>query len=461
MDTVLIIDDDRNMRLVLSAMVEKEGLRAIQAEDGLDGLKKFNKEAPDIVLTDLKMPGLDGIGVLERVLAADRQVPVIVLTAHGTVEAAVLALKQGAFDFLTKPFDNLELINVLQKARGTRERASRDARLTAADQSGRMIIGDDPQIENLYRVIKKVAPSPSTVLITGESGTGKELVAREMHHLSGKDDKPFIKINCAAIPENLLESELFGYERGAFTGAVSSKPGRFELADCGTLFLDEIGAMNLDVQAKILQVLQDGNFERVGGIKTITIDTRLIAATNVQLADEIAAGRFREDLYYRLNVVPISLPPLRDRRGDIPQLVRHFITSFNAKLVRNISGIADDALALLMAYDWPGNIRELENMIERTVLLCENEMISRSDLPVEIGGGEGSVADPTAPDAGSMKEKVKVATRVLERDMIEKALKQTDGNVTQAAVILGISRKGLQLKMKELSLRSQTSSSDS
>ncbi|HTN90683.1 MAG TPA: sigma-54 dependent transcriptional regulator [Sorangium sp.] len=328
------------------------------------------------------------------------------------------------------------------------------------------IIGESPPIQELYAILERVADTPTTVLISGESGTGKELVARALHENSSRRDRPFIKVNCAAIPKDLMESELFGYERGAFTGAVASKPGRFELASGGTLFLDEIGEIPTEMQVKLLRVLQESEFERVGGIKTIHVDVRLVAATNRDLKREIAAGTFREDLFYRLNVVPIALPALRDRRSDIPHLCAHFVAKFNARLKKSIEGIEPEALERLSSHAWPGNIRELENVVERALLFADGSRIRLDDLPEEIRSGAPSTpgaslplaaaaADtslaPSTPDG--LKEQVKAAMSKLERDLIERALKQTHGNVTHAARLLKISRKGLQLKMKELNLR--------
>jgi transcriptional regulator with GAF, ATPase, and Fis domain len=317
--------------------------------------------------------------------------------------------------------------------------------------------------------LERVADTPTTVLITGESGTGKELVARALHENSSRRDRPFIKVNCAAIPKDLMESELFGYERGAFTGAVGSKPGRFELASGGTLFLDEIGEIPNEMQVKLLRVLQESEFERVGGIKTIHVDVRLVAATNRDLKREIASGSFREDLYYRLNVVPIALPALRDRRSDIPHLISYFIAKFNARLRKNVEGVEADALERLCVYGWPGNIRELENVIERAVLFADGTKIREADLADELKSSAGepesargaalptaiheAAALPSAAPTDGLKEQVKAATIRLERDLIVRALKQTQGNVTHAARLLKISRKGLQLKMKELNLR--------
>jgi len=317
-------------------------------------------------------------------------------------------------------------------------------------------------------VLDRVADTPTTVLITGESGTGKELVARALHENSSRRDKPFIKVNCAAIPKDLMESELFGYERGAFTGAVGSKPGRFELASAGTLFLDEIGSIPVEMQVKLLRALQESEFERVGGIKTIRVDVRLVTATNSDLKKEITLGTFREDLYYRLNVVPIRLPALRERAQDIPLLVRHFIEKFNARLKKSVIGIEPPALQHLCGYPWPGNIRELENVIERAVLFCDRTEIGEGDIPADVRGFPATGSTTPAPpvviqSAGSdgLKEQVKAAMSRLERELIVRALEQTHGNVTHAARFLKISRKGLQLKMKELGLRERDDAKES
>jgi two-component system response regulator AtoC len=461
---ILVVDDEPNLRRVLSAQLERDGYDIHSAEDGEEALAVLREHHIDLVITDLRMPKLDGMELLRRVVELDEELPVVMLTAHGTVDNAVEALKTGAFDYITKPFDQVEVRTIVKKALRTRDLSAADAsRVAQAAPGGARygIIGQSPGILDLYSVLDRVADTPTTVLITGESGTGKELVARALHESSSRRDKPFIKVNCAAIPKDLMESELFGYERGAFTGAVGSKPGRFELASGGTLFLDEIGSIPVEMQVKLLRALQESEFERVGGIRTIHVDVRLIAATNSDLKKEIALGAFREDLYYRLNVVPIRLPALRERAIDVPLLVTHFIEKFNARLKKNVQGIEPDALEHLAAYGWPGNIRELENVIERAVLFCDKTEIGAADIPGEIRGHT-----PTPPQSSGLslppgllsaqdglKEQVKAAMSRLERELIVKALEQTSGNVTHAARLLKISRKGLQLKMKELGLR--------
>jgi nitrogen regulation protein NR(I) len=474
---ILVVDDEANLRRVLSAQLARDGYEVHTAEDGEAALAFLKEHHIDMVITDLRMPKVDGMDLLRAALRDDPSRPVVMMTAHGTIDNAVEALKTGAFDYITKPFDQNEVRVVVKKALRTRDLASADATrdvLPVAPKDSRFgIIGESQPIQELYTILERVADTPTTVLITGESGTGKELVARALHENSSRKDRPFIKVNCAAIPKDLMESELFGYERGAFTGAVASKPGRFELASGGTLFLDEIGEIPNEMQVKLLRVLQESEFERVGGIKTIHVDVRLVAATNRDLKREIASQSFREDLYYRLNVVPIALPALRDRRSDIPHLIAYFIAKFNARLRKSIEGIEQEALERLCAYGWPGNIRELENVIERAVLFADGSKIRMEDLAEELKGpvqpdsaharapasvpadlvsAAAAAAGAGAPTDG-LKEQVKAAMSRLEKDLIVRALKQTQGNVTHAARLLKISRKGLQLKMKELNLR--------
>jgi two-component system response regulator AtoC len=458
MAKVLVIDDEANLRKVLAALLRRDGYDVTVAEDGEMGIAEFQKNGADAVITDLVMPKVGGMEVLKAVNGSDPEVPVIIITAHGTVDSAVEAIKLGAFDYVTKPFDQVELSHVLAKAVRTHEGARHNAR---GEPRGRpALVGESTAMQDVLRIIDKVADTPSTVLITGESGTGKELIATALHQGSSRRDKPFIRINCAAIPKDLMESELFGYERGAFTGAVTSKPGRFELADGGTLFLDEIAEIPVEMQVKLLRALQESEFERVGGIKTTHVDVRLIAATNRDLSVEIETGRFRKDLYYRLAVVPISLPPLRERPSDIPTLVRHFIDKYNRRLNKRIEGMTDEALALVQGYAWPGNIRELENLIERTLLFADGPRIDVADLPPLLRSpglltplpGPGPLLPPAAGETG-LKDIVRQRAAELEKDLIARALEETGGNVTRAAKLLQISRKSLQTKMKEFALR--------
>jgi DNA-binding NtrC family response regulator len=459
---VLVVDDEANLRKVLAAMLRKEGHEVAVAADGEQALIEIEKHGVEVVVTDLVMPKLGGLELLKSMIANHPEVPVIIITAHGTVDSAVEAIKLGAFDYITKPFEQAEIQAVVAKASRTATANSKNVRADGRARSS--IVGMSTQMAEIFKVIDKVADTPSTVLITGESGTGKELIATALHDGSSRREKPLIKINCAAIPKDLMESELFGYERGAFTGAVTSKPGRFELADTGTLFLDEIAEIPVEMQVKLLRALQESEFERVGGIKTTHVDVRLIAATNRDLEKEIEAGRFRKDLYYRLNVVPIVLPPLRDRKTDIPSLATHFIEKYNKRLNKKIDGIADDAVVVLQAYAWPGNIRELENLMERVVLFSDGPRISARDLPDSVKGQSGvsvpESASSHAPGETPLKEMVKARAAELEKEMIAKALTETDGNVTRAARLLQISRKSLQTKMKEFGLRDDSPPAD-
>lgn len=489
---ILVADDEPNLRRVLVTLLRRDGHEVVQASNGAEAIEMLGQEI-DVVITDLRMPEADGMDVLRSASRSFPHVPVIMITAYGSVGQAVEAIKAGAFDYIEKPFEQDVIRAIVQKAVGqaVADRTSPRAALYSGGDgdNGRYgLVGQSPEMHTIFDIIDKVADSPSTVLITGESGTGKELVAKALHENSSRKNGPFIKINCAAIPKTLMESELFGYEKGAFTGATSSKPGRFELADSGSLFLDEIGEIPVEMQVKLLRAIQESEFERVGGIKTLKVDVRLITATNRDLEQEIARGNFREDLYYRLNVVPLQIPPLRKRRGDIPFLVRHIVRKFNERLKKNVAGLSEEALAALESHPWPGNIRELENVLERTILFCKAERIDRVDLPPEFaahppevatssvsaarehsghGGHHGHAvqdhgADDGAPDAmivndlsgdTSLKDLVRAETSRVERELIVKALDETGGNVTQAARLLKISRKSLQMKMKEFGLR--------
>jgi DNA-binding NtrC family response regulator len=477
MARVLVMDDETNLRKILAAQLKREGHEVVTCADGEAGLAEFARAGADVVITDMVMPKLGGMDVLRQVLADAPQVPVIIITAHGTVDSAVEAIKAGAFDYITKPFEAEELKAVVQKAARQRDLSRQNLPHDAPSQKA--IVGASAAMQEVFKIIEKVADSPSTVLITGENGTGKELVASALHESSSRRNNALIKINCGAIPGNLAESELFGYEKGAFTGAVGSKPGRFELADGGTLFLDEIGEIPIEMQVKLLRAIQYGEFERVGGIKTIKVDVRLIAATNRDLKVEIAQGRFREDLYYRLAVVPVHLPALRERKDDVPLLARYFVDKYNKRLNKKIEGFASEALAALREYDFPGNIRELENLIERTLLFADGPVIQETDLPNVVleaarpalvasrpsspspaPSAPGPVGMPPASDSGSpssgLKDLVKMKMAEIERSEIIKALDATGGNVSRAAEVLQISRKTLQTKMKEFGLRDAT-----
>ncbi|MEL6347994.1 MAG: sigma-54 dependent transcriptional regulator [Myxococcota bacterium] len=448
---ILIVDDEPSIRKVLHAQLKRAGYDVTTAPDGAAAIARLEAEPFALLISDLKMPGVGGMELLSFCKVNLPGLPVILITAHGTVDSAVEAIKIGAYDYITKPFDRDELQSVIAKALRA---GAANSRSLHEDAAGRFaIIGRTPAMRRIYDRIEKVADKPSTVLITGESGTGKELVASALHDNSSRQDKPFIRVNCGAIPESLFESELFGHEKGAFTGAAASKPGRFELADKGTLFLDEIGELPLGMQVKLLRVLQDGSFERVGGLRSQTVDVRLIAATNRDLHQEVKDGNFREDLFYRLSVIPISLPPLRERIDDIPLLVEHFIKKFNPRLGTDIKSLTPEALAALMAHSWPGNIRELENLMERSMLLSDPDitMMSVQDLSglrVALGLEESEPLNEMG-----LKDYVRVHTERLERAHIQRALEASGNNVTHAAKRLGISRKSLQIKMRLYKLR--------
>ncbi|MFL5429838.1 MAG: sigma-54-dependent transcriptional regulator [Myxococcales bacterium] len=461
-DRVLVVDDEQSLRKVLAATLQREGYEVSVCANGEEAIAALDRDGADVVVTDLVMPKMDGLTLLRKVVARHPDVPVIVVTAHGRIDSAVEAMKAGAFDFLAKPFDHADLKGIIAKASRQSDYNQRNVvpeeRPEGSARRYTEIVGKGPRMQELQQIIAKVADAPSTVLIQGESGTGKELVATALHEMSARRERPFIKINCAAIPRELVEAELFGFEKGAFTGAVQSKPGRFELADGGTLFLDEIGEIPMEMQVKLLRAIQESEFERVGGVKTTKVEVRLVAATSRDLGKEIAAARFREDLYYRLNVVPIFLPPLRERREDIPLLVEHFREKYNARLRKNVEKIEDDALTCLMAYSWPGNIRELENVLERTILFAEGPHIRLQDLPPSLRKAAVESPPPVQESAssgppGPLKEIVKEQVQAIERDLIIRGLEVTGGNVTRTARLLKISRKSLQMKMKEFGLR--------
>ena len=477
---ILVADDETNIRRILRVLLTRQGYEAVTVEDGAQALEQLRRgtrddldDPFDVIITDLRMPNADGMAVLKHAAEHFPNIPVIMISGHGSVGEAVEALKAGAFDYVEKPLDNDNLTVTVSKA-VKQAAANRDALQSAfADDgpAGRFgLVGQSDEMKKVYEIIETVADSPSTVLITGESGTGKELVAKALHEHSGRKGKPFIKINCAAIPKTLMESEMFGYEKGAFTSASSSKPGRFELADGGTLFLDEIGEIPVEMQVKLLRAIQESEFERVGGIKTLQVDVRLITATNRDLEKEVREGNFREDLYYRLNVVPLPLPPLRERKSDIPALVHHIIKKFNERLNKSVESISQEALDKLCERAWPGNIRELENVLERTILFCNSNKIEDSDLSGEAPGGEVSKPSSTTDSGGvseqltgehSLKDIVRAETSKLEKELISQALEQKKGNVTQAAKLLGISRKSLQMKMKDFGLRDREPERDS
>jgi two-component system response regulator AtoC len=444
---VLIADDEKNMRWVLAEALKAEGYEVTEAADGKAAIAAVKDAPPDLMVLDHKMPAPDGMEVLRRLRSEGHQFPVIMLTAHGNVATAVDAIKNGATEYLTKPFDLEELKLAIEKALRIAALSAEVERLREQldqDWDVEGIVAADPGMIGILATVEKVAPTNATVMVYGESGTGKELVARAIHKLSPRGAKPFVEVHAGALPETLLESELFGYEKGAFTGAVTAKPGRFELANGGTIFLDEVGDISLAVQVKILRVLQERRFERLGGTRSIEVDVRVVAATNRDLQQLIADGLFREDLFYRLNVVPITLPPLRQRPGDIPLLVAHFLDKYHA----GRKTFSPDVTRLLVDYPWPGNIRELENTIERIVILAPGDEIGIEDLPSEVRAGAYS---PTAKPAFLLPEDG-VDIEEVEMDLVRQALERGGKNVAKAAKLLGLTPKTLEARMSRFGM---------
>lgn len=444
--TILIIDDEKNIREGLGTALELEGYGVKLAENGEVGLKLIEKGDIDLVITDLRMPGISGEEVIAKVAGESPGVPVIVLTGHGSIDSAVTAMRNGAYDFLTKPLNLDRLILIVKRALAGRELEIRHSTLKEeldAKTSFESIIGKSAEMLRIFEVVRKAANSKASVLITGESGTGKELIANALHNLSNRRDKPFVKVHCAALSESLLESELFGHEKGAFTGAVARKRGRFELANTGSIFLDEIGEIDQNVQIKILRVLQDRRFERVGGEETLEVDVRIIAATNRDLLQEIAEHRFREDLFYRLNVVHIQVPPLRERKDDIPLLVASFLEEFAKENNKKITGIDARARSALYKYNWPGNIRQLRNCIESAIVMCSGSEITLEDLPPSVSG---------ASDTDMISIPVGITLAEAEKILIQQNLAVNKGNKSKTADILGIGRKTLHRKIDEYNL---------
>ena len=454
METILIVDDEKNYLTILSAILEDEGFEVLTALGGQEALEVHKTSDLDLILTDMKMPAMDGIDLLENLKSVDPDLPVIMMTAHGTVDKAVEAMQKGAYTYVLKPFDNERLIIYVKKAISMYQVVKENRRLRDAVESQYRfgnIIGKSKKMRNIFDTIQKVAPSGATVLIEGESGTGKELVARSLHFNSPRREKPFVAVNCSALAESLLESELFGHERGAFTGAVATKKGRFELADGGTLFLDEIGELSQNLQVKMLRVLQEKIFERVGGVRSISVDIRIIAATNKDLLQEMKAGRFREDLFYRLNVVHISLPPLKARKEDIRLLVNHFIKKYASEResAMPVTGVDQEVDRLIYDYSWPGNIRELENVIERVMILCPGEIIRVSDLPK---GFKDNVYNTLHLEGIPADAKLYDTLAEIEKTMILRALKISNNVQSHAADLLGIGKSGLNQKIKKYNL---------
>ncbi|MCX7794452.1 MAG: sigma-54 dependent transcriptional regulator [Thermodesulfovibrionales bacterium] len=453
MDTILIIEDKESMLRMLDELLKEEGFNVIKATDGPEALKKIKDEKIEVILTDLRLPSMDGIEILREVKAIDPSIPVIVMTAYGSIETAVEAMKLGASDFITKPFNPDHLLVVIKKVLDSRK-LLRENMLLKEETSRKMpvIIGKSPLMVELMQKVHKVARTKTTVLIQGESGTGKELIAKAIHYLSDRSENPFVTINCAAIPRELLESELFGYEKGAFTGADSRKPGKFELADRGTIFLDEIGEMELTLQAKILRIIEDGMLERIGSVKPLPVDVRIIAASNRDLASEVSRGRFREDLFYRLNVFPLYVPPLRERKEDIPLLVEHFLKKFSKELKQPLKNVSKEAMELLLSYNWKGNVRELENTIERALILSDGDSIRPEHISIFPHNTQPEGLFELIPMDGALEDTSKAALRIAESERIKRALRQTGGNKLKAAEILKVSYKTLLTKIKEYNL---------
>ncbi|MEJ2181951.1 MAG: sigma-54 dependent transcriptional regulator [Nitrospirota bacterium] len=453
MQTVLIVEDKDSMARMLKETLEAEGYRALTAQNEAEGLRKIKQESSDLILTDLKLPDGDGLRILRASREENPLRPVIVMTAFGSVETAVEAMKEGAYDFITKPF-NVEHLLVLIRRATENQRLLTENILLREELASHLglptIIGRSEGIQDLARKVQKVAPARTTVLLLGESGTGKELFARAVHHLSGRKDYPFVPVNCAAIPNDLLESELFGYEKGAFTGAESRKLGKFELAHEGTIFLDEIGELHPSLQAKLLRVLQEGEVERVGGTKAVRVDVRVVAASNRDLEKAVQEKAFREDLFYRLNVFPLRIPPLRERPEDIPLLTEYFVKKYARELKMPERTISGEAVGMLQGYRWKGNVRELENTVERAMILAEGGRIEPEHISLAPDGAPGLF--PGAPGA-SLDEVARFALRQAETGHIRRALQESGGNKSKAAQSLGVSYKTLLTKIKDYGIR--------
>jgi nitrogen regulation protein NR(I) len=471
MERILIVDDDQSMRYSLNRMLEGQGLQLSLAKNGPEALERFEQDQPDLVVMDIKMPGRSGLEVLREIKEKDPKALVILMTAFGTTETAIEAMKYGAFDYILKPFDIPQMRGLVERALEVSRMMKKIVSLPDREKgeaTEETLVGSSPAMQQTYKMIGQVAPTEVTVLLRGESGTGKEMVARAIYHHSRRGDRTFLPVNCAAIPETLLESELFGHEKGAFTGALTRRIGKFEQCHGGTLFLDEIGDMTPATQAKILRVLQDRQFERLGGSERITVDVRVIVATNKDLEKAIREGSFRQDLYYRLKVVTLHLPPLRDRKEDIPELVRYFLQRFRGDINREVGDISPRALEKLMRYHWPGNVRELENTVKRALVMAKGHTLLAEDFlleGVDTGMGPAEHLDLEERLQKLMepvfKELLELSRRnpgadlmsELEKILIKRALQETKGNQVQAAILLGISRNTLRSKIERYRIR--------
>ena len=444
---ILIVDDEKKMRRILQIILKDQGYKIDLAQDGNEAWQHFQRTSYDLVITDLKMPGKDGMELLGLINKKNSDVPVIVITAYGSVESAVKAIKAGAFDYITKPFENEEIRIVVSKAisYSRLQNENRYLREAVGVKYGfDHFIGDSPNIRGVRKLAAQVAQTASTVLIQGESGTGKELLARLLHFNSPRSARPFVPFNCGALPDTLLESELFGYEKGAFTGAHKQKPGRFEIADTGTIFLDEVGDMSREAQVKMLRVLEEMTFERLGGSHPLKVDVRIIAATNRDLKQLVNEGAFRTDLYYRLNIFPIYIPPLRDHKEDIPVLVRHFLEQFAGEIGKQVKGTSPDAMNLLISHPWRGNVRELHNCLERAMILCNRQSVEPEDLLLDR-----EPLNPTAPFGNIHIPVEGISLEEVEQFLIKQALAMAKNNQTRAAALLKISRNTLRYRMEK------------
>ncbi len=457
MDKILVVDDEEGVRHSFKKILARKGYHVVTAKDGLEAIEKAEEERPSLAIMDINMPKMDGLETLQRLKSIDPDLTIIIMTAHSTSERAITAMKHGAYDYLTKPFDNTSIISLIEKALAERKMPAPSSSVEIVDDRGERIIGKTPAMLDIFKKIGQVAGSDATVLIRGESGTGKEKVARAIYHHSTRVNGTFLPVNCAAIPENLLESELFGHEKGAFTGAESRKTGKFQQCHNGTMFLDEIGDMPILLQSKLLRVLEDGTFQRLGGKEMIKTDVRIIAATNKNMKEQVKNGEFRDDLYWRLNVVCIPLPPLRERKEDLEDLIAHFIKVFNIQLGKNIFGVTPELMNEFIHYEWPGNIRELQSIIQRGMILCQKDLLDhedcewdpqRSDFDVEQRDVEKSLSDAAHE---LLKEKGlnihKEAVSLFESILVNKALEMNNNNQVLTAKFLGISRNTLREKI--------------
>ena len=446
--TILVVDDEKDIRTSLTGILEDEGYQVGTAASGAEALECARQDLPDLVLLDIWMPGMDGLETLEKLKNLFPQITVVMISGHGTIETAVRTTKLGAFDFIEKPLSLDKVLITVANALRMRELTVENEELKQAAGNEFELIGDSAAMAVLREQIIRVAPTSASVLVTGENGTGKELVARSIHYYSLRRDKPFVAINCAAIPEELIESELFGHEKGAFTGALAQKKGKFDLADGGTLFLDEIGDMSLKTQAKVLRILQERCFERVGGTRLVSVDVRIIAATNKELDEEIRQGRFREDLYYRLNVVPFRVPALRERPADIRLLIPYFMDQFHRREGREPKVFLPETLEMLRSYDWPGNVRELRNIVERILIMTPGRVISPADIPNLAGEQQAYAPASTKTEGALVFGTLREAREEFEREFIVQKLEQNDWNISRTAEVIDLERSNLHRKIK-------------